>query len=288
MSQNTLVIADGTGAQVLSRMNNAYNTLATLNSGSTAPTTTYAYMLWADTTNNLLKMRNAANTGWNTVGSFDASSFLATSVVDGSISEAKIATGAVTVNKIGALAVTDAKLADNSVTTAKILDANVTPAKLSQPLTRETAKTTTTGTTCDFTNIPSWAKRITVMFNNVSTTGSSILLLQLCYGTTSIQTTGYTGTYDDFSSAPSAAAITQTGFPITGTRSAPSATHGTLTLSLLGSNTWCISSSLAPNPGRLSYCHGSVNVAGTVDRIRITTVNGTDTFDLGSINIMYE
>lgn len=68
MSQNTLTIADGTGLQVLGYVNNALNTLVTQNSGSTAPTTTYAYMTWADTTTGLLKIRNAANTAWVTVG----------------------------------------------------------------------------------------------------------------------------------------------------------------------------------------------------------------------------
>lgn len=68
MSQNTLTIADGTGLQVLGYVNNALNTLVTQNSGSAAPTTTYAYMTWADTTTGLLKIRNAANTAWVTVG----------------------------------------------------------------------------------------------------------------------------------------------------------------------------------------------------------------------------
>lgn len=68
MSQNTLTIADGTGLQVLGYVNNALNTLVTQNSGSTEPTTTYAYMTWADTTTGLLKIRNAANTAWIEVG----------------------------------------------------------------------------------------------------------------------------------------------------------------------------------------------------------------------------
>lgn len=68
MSQNSLVIANGTGAAVRSAANNALNSLVTNNSGSSAPSTTYAYMLWADTTNDLLKIRNAANSAWITVG----------------------------------------------------------------------------------------------------------------------------------------------------------------------------------------------------------------------------
>ena len=72
MSQNTLVIADGTGLEVLGYLNDAINTLVTTNSGSSAPATTYAYMLWADTTNNQLKLRNSLNTGWIVLGALSA------------------------------------------------------------------------------------------------------------------------------------------------------------------------------------------------------------------------
>lgn len=68
MSQNSVVVANGTGAAVRAALNNALNTLITNNSGTSAPSTTYAYMLWADTTNDLFKIRNAANTAWITVG----------------------------------------------------------------------------------------------------------------------------------------------------------------------------------------------------------------------------
>ena len=75
MSQNTLVIADGTGAEVLAELTQAFDTVATLNSGSAAPTETYAFMWWADTTTGLLKIRNAANNGWVTVGTLASAYF---------------------------------------------------------------------------------------------------------------------------------------------------------------------------------------------------------------------
>lgn len=68
MSQNTVIIVDGTGLEVLGYMNDAFNTLSTNNSGSSEPTEKYAWMLWADTTNGLLKLRNAANTDWLVIG----------------------------------------------------------------------------------------------------------------------------------------------------------------------------------------------------------------------------
>ena len=67
MSQNTLVVADGTGLDVLNRINNALNTLVTNNSGSSAPSTTYGSMTWFDTTNTKLKLRNGANTEWRQI-----------------------------------------------------------------------------------------------------------------------------------------------------------------------------------------------------------------------------
>ena len=68
MAQHDYVIANGTGAAVRSDLNGALAAIATINSGATAPTTTYAFQLWADTTTGLLKIRNAANSAFVTVG----------------------------------------------------------------------------------------------------------------------------------------------------------------------------------------------------------------------------
>jgi len=68
VAQHDYVIANGTGAAVRSDLNGALAAIATINSGATAPTTTYAFQLWADTTTGLLKIRNAANSAFITVG----------------------------------------------------------------------------------------------------------------------------------------------------------------------------------------------------------------------------
>lgn len=68
MAQHDYDIANGTGAAVRADINAALTAVLTTNSGGSAPTTTQAYMLWADTTSGLLKLRNAANNGWVTVG----------------------------------------------------------------------------------------------------------------------------------------------------------------------------------------------------------------------------
>ena len=64
MSTHDYVIANQTGANTRSDLNTAFSAIVSNNSSATAPTTTYAYMLWADTANDLLKQRNAANSAW--------------------------------------------------------------------------------------------------------------------------------------------------------------------------------------------------------------------------------
>jgi hypothetical protein len=64
MAIHDYVIANQTGANTRSDLNNAFSAIVSNNSSATEPTTTYAYMWWADTGNDLLKQRNAANGAW--------------------------------------------------------------------------------------------------------------------------------------------------------------------------------------------------------------------------------
>lgn len=73
MSQNDFSIANQTASSFRSDLNSALQALASLSSGGTAPSTTYANMLWYDTTNNLLKMRNEADSAWITIGTLNQS-----------------------------------------------------------------------------------------------------------------------------------------------------------------------------------------------------------------------
>lgn len=72
MSQASISIANGSGASVRSALNSALEAITTLQSGATAPSTTYPFMQWADTANDLLKQRNAANSAWITKGTLSA------------------------------------------------------------------------------------------------------------------------------------------------------------------------------------------------------------------------
>jgi len=149
-----------------------------------------------------------------------------------------------------------------------------------------TAQASTSGTSIDFTGIPSGVKRITIMLSGVSTNGSSTLLYQI--GNGSIVTTGYIsgGSYQGQSQAGTTSTI---GFLNGNGGAAADATSGITTITNFGNNTWVSASVSATTSTNYTYIGGgSKTLSGTLDRVRITTVNGTDTFDAGSINILYE
>lgn len=152
-----------------------------------------------------------------------------------------------------------------------------------------TAVASTSGTSIDFTGIPSWVKRITVMLNGVSTNGSSPLQIQI--GAGSVTTSGYLGVVSYASSAVATEARTS-GFPVmhSGAQSADAAVYGNAFISLQNTNAWVENCVVGKSGATNVTCFGggSITLGGTLDRVRITTVNGTDTFDAGSINILYE
>jgi hypothetical protein len=117
-----------------------------------------------------------------------------------------------------------------------------------QRITSGTAVASTSGTSINFTGLPAWVKRLTVMFSGVSASGTSDPIIVLGTGATpSYASSGYAGIYISQAGGASASAANQA-----------------------------------------SYCQGSIALSGALTAVRITTVNGTDTFDAGSVNIMYE
>lgn len=73
MSQNDFVIADQSAVSALNDINSALQALASCSSGASEPATKYANQLWYDTTANILKLRNEANSAWISIGYFDQS-----------------------------------------------------------------------------------------------------------------------------------------------------------------------------------------------------------------------
>ena len=174
----------------------------------------------------------------------------------------------------------------NVVTTGS--SAVVTPAMLTQPLTSGTA-VTASGTSVDFTGIPSWVKRVTVMLSGVSTSGTSSLRFQLG-DSGGIENTGYAS--NALTSSTSAAvniANSTAGFDGGSIASSSNVFNGALVLTNVTSNTWVCQGSIS-NTGdsRFMSISGGKSLSDTLTQVRITTVNGTDTFDAGSINILYE
>jgi len=151
-------------------------------------------------------------------------------------------------------------------------------------LVSATAQASTSGTSIDFTSIPSWVKRITVMYSNVSTSGTSNYLVQI--GSGSVTTSGYTG------QANSGAGISgnSAGWIVCNNIGSGSNHIGAVTILSFGSNIYIQTGLVgsATNSASMSTCEGAVTLGGVLDRVRITTVNGTDTFDAGSVNILYE
>jgi hypothetical protein len=157
-------------------------------------------------------------------------------------------------------------------------------------ITSGTAVASTSGTSIDFTGLPSWVKRITVMFSGVSTNGTSLPQIQI--GSGSVSTSGYASAANYGVGAGQNTGTVTTGFILepSGGASAANLRSGAFILNLINSNTWVAQGNIYHSS--VGFCIPNAGISptlgGTLDRVRITTVNGTDTFDAGSINILYE
>ncbi len=156
------------------------------------------------------------------------------------------------------------------------------------PLVSDTAKSATS-TSVDFTGIPATAKRITVMFSGVSTNGSSLVQIQLG-DSGGFETTGYlSGAASLVNGSSVNGSNSTTGILVLGANAATFVFYGVASLSLIGSNSWVMGFSGGRTDAAAALsAGGSKTLSDTLDRIRITTINGTDTFDAGTINIMWE
>jgi hypothetical protein len=142
------------------------------------------------------------------------------------------------------------------------------------------------GTAVDFTGIPSWAKKITVMFNGVSSNGTSTFTIQM--GSGSFETTGYSSAASviDFAGAFNGGG-SSSAYRIMFSAYAAEAYSGIATIANLSGNTW-VQSGVVTSASTTHQSAGSKSFGGVVDRLRISTSSGTQTFDAGTINIQYE
>ena len=146
-----------------------------------------------------------------------------------------------------------------------------------------TAIATTSGTSITFTGIPSGVKRITVMLNGVSLSATANIFVQIGSGSTT--TTGYTGGTSRGTNVVDAT----NAFIFVQNNSAANVYSGVMTIFAMGSNVYVEqSTSISSASDAATVGAGNVTLGGVLDRVIITTSNGTDTFDAGSINIQYE
>lgn len=158
-------------------------------------------------------------------------------------------------------------------------------------ITTATPIATTSGTEHDFTSIPSGVKRITVMMSSVSLNGSAEVIVQVG-DSGGFVTSGYDAMVGATltTSNTTRGVITSDGFYTTTASLASYAMNGSLALVLLdgATNTWSCTGAFYGAGGNLvATVAGTVTLSNPLDRIRITS-NGADTFDAGTVNIMYE
>lgn len=152
-------------------------------------------------------------------------------------------------------------------------------------ITSGTAVATTSGASVDFTGIPSWVKRITILFNGVSNAGGNIFMVQLG-DAGGIEITGYSGSTISMATSGTAQTSLTDSFGIRNPTGAGVALQGQMTISNISSNTW-VCQGVFGNDGIATVTGGAKTLSATLDRVRITN-GSSDTFDAGSVNILYE
>lgn len=181
-------------------------------------------------------------------------------------------------------------VATNTFTSPTLTSPTITGAVVSSMassvITSGTAVNSTSGTSIDYTGLPSWVKRITVMFNGVSTNGASSYLIQIG-NSGGIVSTGYNSTSIETNSTSGTGGTSSTAGFVIFSNSASLVNSGHIVLTNVSGSVWVSSHTLK---GLTTVIHsgGGDGSVSTLDRVRITTVNGTDTFDAGSVNILYE
>jgi len=149
----------------------------------------------------------------------------------------------------------------------------------------QTAVATTSGTAFNFTGIPATVKRINVLFNEVSTNGSSPVIIRLG-DAGGIETSGYIS--NSWTANTNNIASTA-GFHLGGSGGGTWERSGIATISTISSNRWIFTYlGSAGSAGGAEVAGGSKSTSATLDRLQITTINGSDAFDAGSVNISWE
>lgn len=218
-------------------------------------------------------------TGWQLVaGAVPANSVDNAALVDGAVGTSKLADNAVTAGKIVDGAVGTAELADGSVTAGKIADG------ATNRLVQETAKSAS-GSNVEFTGIPSWVKRITLLLHGVSTSGTAGIRIHL--GTSGgYETTNYASVSDVFSTTLTTTGATD-GFQVTNTTNTTDLYSATAIITNITGNTWLCQIVGLRATSSFILSAGSKALGGVLTRLRVAAGSGSS-FDAGTMNILYE
>lgn len=156
-------------------------------------------------------------------------------------------------------------------------------------LTMGTPVAATSGTSIDFTGIPAGTKEITLTLAAMSTSGTSVPIVQIG-DSGGIETAGYGGSaFAGVSGASPSGVALSDGFAIYSV-TASNQLSGAITLRLVdaSTNTWACVGQVYTALGAYTNVAGSKALSGTLDRIRLTTQGGVNTFDGGIVNIHYQ
>lgn len=176
---------------------------------------------------------------------------------------------------------TDAEAQTGTDTTRAITPANL----LAANVVASTVTATTSGTSVTLTGtIPSTAKRVTVILDQVSTSGTSPVLVQLGTSGPVWVTSGYSGTADNAYGTPTAYTA---GMGVERTAGASGSRSGILVLNKITANTW-VANYTGTNGTDMCLGASRVALAAALTNVRLTTVGGTDTFDAGQANLFWE
>ena len=249
-----------------------------LNAGTTAerPTPSNGMIRYNTTT---AAMEGYINSAWTSLVSGTAVTSVATGtgLTGGPItSTGTIAIDSTVVTLTGTQTLTNKTLGSGLVAGASLI-------------TSGTAVASTSGTSIDFTSIPSWVKRITVMFNGVSTNGTTSISVQLGTGVgPTFVATGYNSPLMTTGASTMNTQLGTIGFPLVNPSGAGITASGMFMLTNLTGDTWTGFGSSGETSGtRMFLTSGALALGTVLTAVRITA-GGTDTFDAGSINILYE
>jgi hypothetical protein len=163
-------------------------------------------------------------------------------------------------------------------------------AALSLGINRGTEQATTSGTAIDFTSIPAGVRRVTLLLRGVSLSGTERFLIQI--GAGSFVTSGYSSSSSGSDNSGFWINSNSTaGFILGTTFDAANAHSGRLTLHNISGDIWVadglVTNNVTGGGGRGAIASGQLTLSGTLDRLRLTNT-GSNTFDLGAVNIMWE